>query len=188
MGFWSKLFGGEKTAQETPASEAQRASSLERKSPEAAFAQWCLTEIRKHPAVERAELGEGPSLPVSIWKRGSDGTHTMFLKNTFIETRELSPADKLAALKRLLLNLERSRENRDWHDVNDSFVPLLRAATFGAGVRGDAPPMVTRPFRCLRGKLHAVRERRDQEAHQREHHDRGRAHAAAGDGLDRARQ
>ncbi|HVY31380.1 MAG TPA: hypothetical protein VHB79_32730 [Polyangiaceae bacterium] len=148
MGFWSKLFGGEKTEKEpeTRAPEAAPAPGGGKKSPEAAFVEWCLAEIRKHPDVERAELGEGPSLPVSIWKRGSDGTHTMFLKNTFVETRELPPADKLAALKRLLINVERSGEKRDWHDVIDSFVPLLRAATFAASIRGDAPPTVTRPF------------------------------------------
>jgi len=150
MGFWSKLFGGAKAEQ---ASERERLRQPERADPresrkkaaESAFVAWCLVEIRQHPAVERAEAGEGASLPVAIWTRSGD-EQKLYLKNTFLETRESSPEGKLAALRRLLTGLDDVGGALEWEEARTSLVPLLRAATFAATVMNEARSMVARPF------------------------------------------
>lgn len=147
MGFWSKLFGAKPAPSrtETPAANdgSTRITDGAKKSREARFVDWCMAEIREHPSVERAEPLEGPGLPVAIWT--SDGQQKLFLGNTFLETRDASPEQRLTALRRLLSSIDDVGKERDWDDAAPALVPLLRASTFG--VMADAPlTMVRSPF------------------------------------------
>lgn len=144
MGFWSRLFA----AKQAVGSEQRETASApagddSKRSPNDAFVAWCLQEIRQHPAVERAEAVDGPGLPVSIWT--SAGEQKMFLGNTFLETRDSSPEQRLAALRRLMSVIDSAGQERDWDSAMPSLVPLLRAVTFG-GTVGMGAAMVRLPF------------------------------------------
>jgi uncharacterized protein YtpQ (UPF0354 family) len=120
MGFWSKIFGGGQKA-----------------SPEELFTQLCLDEVQRHPLVVRAERAAGDEQAVEIWKEG-DGqpSQTIFLSNTFAETRELPPEEKREAIRRLLKMFDPATAEQTWDEAQGSLVPVLRIASFAWFGRG----------------------------------------------------
>ena len=123
MGFWSKIagfFGGEGPP----------------RGPEQVFVEWCLAEARRHPAVAAVEPGEGPDLPLHV-RLKDGGEQQLFLKNTFLETRELPPEEKVAMVRRLL-NAFTFEHKLGWEDAMPAIVPLVRISTFGGAFAKNA--------------------------------------------------
>jgi hypothetical protein len=110
-------------------------------TPERAFVELCIAEAHQHPRVERVEAGEGSDLPVSIWLADTSEPTKMFLKNTFLETRDLPPDGKRAALQRLLGIVDAVDEELDWDEARQAVVPLVRTTGFGT-----LGPQVSRPL------------------------------------------
>lgn len=69
------------------------------------------------------------------------------LENMFVETREMSPEQRRERIRVLLSGLHEDEDEPDWEEVTGSLVPLVRPATFFAGVVTDPALMpVRRPF------------------------------------------
>ncbi len=124
MGWWSKLFGRGKEQEQAPVQPRRTAEDL--------FVELYMDEARRHPRVVRVERGEGDEMLVRLWTAGSDAPSQAFLKNTFLETRESSPEEKLLAIRRLLSILDLSDEELTWEEASARLVPLLRLDSFAA--------------------------------------------------------
>ena len=74
--------------------------------------------------------------------------HRFFLDNAFDETRELSPDDKLARIAFMLSSLDEPIEKPAWDEARETFVPVLRGATYGIEIWAEQPNamFVRRPF------------------------------------------
>lgn len=117
MGGWRKvagIFGGDRPA---------NASS------ENAFVELAFSVIRSNPDVLRAdpEMGDGMSVLVRRW---SGAEHKLFLRNTFLETREASPEEKRLRISNLVGFLDNTSRVRPWSEAMPALVPLLRVSTF----------------------------------------------------------
>lgn len=135
MGFWHKVSGifGGGASRETPAL-----------TPERAFVSQFVELAQAHPLVERVEALAESGLPVRLWLRGG-GEQTVFLINTFVETRDDRPDEKSRRLRKLLSAVGEVGQIPGWEDAAPNLVPLLRVATFGAAVE-MAGPLVSAPF------------------------------------------
>ncbi len=118
MGFWKKVFGGGAEAPKTPPSPREVF---------AAEVQACLETL---PQVNSVKAREDFAFDVTV---AEGGVHTVFLENTFVETREMSPEERVGRIARLVsgIGLE---EDLDWESAQERLVPLLRACTVFAGV------------------------------------------------------
>lgn len=138
MGLWQKvsgLFGG--------------SSAREPLTREGAFVAQFVELARRHPLVARVQELEESGLPVKLWLRAG-GSHTIFLDNTFQETRDQPPDEKQRRLQRLLAMLEQAEAAPTWEEAAPALVPLLRVATFGAIQEAPEPPVSLAFAPCLR--------------------------------------
>lgn len=121
MGFWKRLFGGESASRAEPSQAEPSQAEL--------FMIWAVTLIRRHPGVESAEPGEMRNMQVTIRQRNGAERY-LYLKNTFLETREQSTEVKREALARLL-DMHKVQTPQGWDDAAPALVPVLRTVTFG---------------------------------------------------------
>jgi hypothetical protein len=137
MGLWRKiagLFGG--------------VGANDEQTPERSFIAQFVELARQNHLVERVEELQEGGLPVKLWLRGG-GEHTVFLNNTFMETRDDAPEEKLRRLGMLLASVGEAMGQPTWEEAAPNLVPLLRVATFGAS--SLTAPLVSRAFApCLR--------------------------------------
>jgi hypothetical protein len=103
-----------------------------------------VAELQQHPAVAHVTADEGPDLPLNV-RLKDGGEQRLFLKNTYFETRELPPEEKLAAVRRLLDSLSMSHE-LSWDDAAPAIVPLVRITTFGGGLAENLVTLPLAPF------------------------------------------
>jgi uncharacterized protein YtpQ (UPF0354 family) len=138
MGFWRKLLGN---LEQAPASVAQ--------TPQQLFVEQCLALAARHPRVKRATARAGDDLAVQLLL--DDGSEqTLFLANSFWETREASPQDKQARLGVLLGLLDEAGGEPSWEDAAPRLLPVLRTSGFASSAATHKRP-VSRPFApCLR--------------------------------------
>lgn len=145
MGFWSKLLGlsGSKPAdQEIAEVTAPQATAATLSTPERRFSERCRVLALENPQVERAELTDSDGPLLLVWMRGRSEPMQLYLRNTFLETRDLDPEAKAAAIERLLSITEISERETSWEEAEASLVPLLRMASFA----GFASTLVWRPL------------------------------------------
>jgi uncharacterized protein YtpQ (UPF0354 family) len=139
MGFWSKvagIFGRRELAKVTP---------------EEAFVELALGVVQEQPDVLRVESvgGEGMALLVHL-KNGVQ--NTLFLKNTFLETRDASPDEKRERVGVVVGSFAEAAEDRPWAEAISALVPLLRVSTFATGqglgpeLSSLGPLLVSRAF------------------------------------------
>jgi uncharacterized protein YtpQ (UPF0354 family) len=139
MGFWSKVAGvfGRREVVKVTAEEA--------------FVELALGVVREQPDVERVESvgGDGMALLVHL-KNGAQ--NTLFLKNTFLETRDASPDEKRERVRTVLGCFTEASQDRPWAEAMSSLVPLLRVSTFAMGqglgpeLSSLGPLLVSRAF------------------------------------------
>lgn len=120
MGFWKKLFGGGEG--EAPA------------SPRDHFAAEVEACLRQLPQVSTVKARDDFALDVTIT---GGGVHTVFMENTFHETRDMSPDERMVRISRLVSGIGQEEE-LDWESAKERLVPLVRACTVFAGVVPDA--------------------------------------------------
>lgn len=126
MGFWQKVvgvFGGGSDASSTP---------------EEAFAKLYIQRALEHPRIERVEQLEGKPLELRVHSRDNGGSSLAFLANTFNETRDHSPEQKLAAIDRLLSIHDVVDKSLDWPEAQGLLVPQVRMAGFGGAAAAQA--------------------------------------------------
>lgn len=113
-------------------------------SPRELFQAAVEAQLRENPAVESVTRRDDFGLDVSLV---SGGCHTVFLENTFRETRELSPDERRERIRRLLSGVGHQAPELDWEAARPRLVPLVRACTMFLGMQDARAKLpVRRPF------------------------------------------
>jgi hypothetical protein len=78
----------------------------------------------------------------------SAGTRRVFLDNAFVESREMSPEQRREKIAFFFAAVGADEQNESWDAARETFVPVLRGATYGMDLwmKQPAAAFVRRPF------------------------------------------
>lgn len=122
-----------------------RSNTAEPPSPRDLFRAEVEAQIHENPTVDSVTPRDHDyGLDVAL-KGG--GSHTVYLENTFLETREASPDQRRERIRKLVSSIGSEEPDLDWDAAKERLVPLVRACTLFVGIDDKNLKMpIRRPF------------------------------------------
>jgi hypothetical protein len=144
-GFKRLLGGGRRGEPDKPA-EPGAPDEQDLLSAEELFTREVEAALRQLPLVRSVTRGDEFSLVVGR----EEGTHSLFLRNIFVETRDRTPAERAAIIQRFISFVRRPAEDQDalsFREARGRLVPLLRQVTMFHAIDSEKLKVpVRRPF------------------------------------------